>query len=106
MRGKCYTNLAKETLTYGLCKVKNSKKSDLTMECSGWVGPGLNRIFLGKSSQKSLIPALLFLSCIPLLKVVSYYDFSVLSMSLMVIQFFFFYRGGWGRLYPVFLGNF
>ena len=57
---------------------------------SGWVvGPGLIRnSFCGKSSQNSPKPVLIFWSSIPcvfclypLLKVVGYYDLSVLSMS-------------------------
>ena len=60
---------------------------------SGWVGPGLTRNFflLGKSAQNSPKPVLIFWSSIPcvfclytLLKVVGYYDLSVLSMSVMV----------------------
>ena len=60
---------------------------------SRWVGPGLTRKqCIGKSSQNSQIPILIFWSSIQcvfclytLLKVVSYYDLSVLlSMSVMV----------------------
>ena len=58
------------------------------------MGPGLtlNFFFFGKSSQNSPKPALIFFSSIPymcilskdtLLKVVGYYDLSVLSMSVM-----------------------
>ena len=54
------------------------------------MGPGLNRIFLGKSSQNSSKPVQTFLSSISyvfclytLIKVVSYCDLSVLSMSVM-----------------------
>ena len=62
------------------------------MEVSGWVGPGPTRIFfVGKSSQNSPKPVLIFWSSIPcvfclytLLKIVCYYDLSVLSMSVMV----------------------
>ena len=70
------------------------------MEVGGWVqvrsGPGLTRIFVvvGKSSQISPEPVLIFWStytmCIPfiytLLKVVSYNDLSVLSMSVMGLK--------------------
>ena len=58
------------------------------------VGPILTRIFF-KSSQNSPKPVLIFWSGIPcvfclynytLLKVVSYYDLSVLSMSVMGFQ--------------------
>ena len=63
------------------------------MEVGGWVGPGLTRNFvlLGNSSQYSPKPVLIMLEyytmCImsvySLLKVVGYYDLSVLSMSVM-----------------------
>ena len=59
---------------------------------SGWVQVSFG-IFLGKSSQNSSKPVLIFFSSIPcvfclytLLKVVSYYDLSVLSMSVMGFQ--------------------
>ena len=81
------------------------------------MGPGLTRNFVvvGKSSQNSPKPVLIFWSSIPiiitmcilsvytLLKVVGYYDLSVLSMSVMGFQ-----KksldgvGGWGELYPSF----
>ena len=48
--------------------------------------------------------------CIPsvytLLKVVGYYDLSVLSMSVMGFQKKFGWVGGWGELYPSFFGEF
>ena len=45
------------------------------------------------------------LSVYALLKVVGYYDLSVLSMSVMGIQKKFGWRvGGWGELHPIFLG--
>ena len=53
------------------------------------VGPGLTRNFVfGKSSQNSPKPVglLVFWSRIALLKVVGYYDLSVLSMSVMGFQ--------------------
>ena len=59
------------------------------------MGPGHNRIFFGKSSQNSPKPVLIFRSSIPcvfcrytikLIKVVGYYDLSVLSMSVMGFQ--------------------
>ena len=57
------------------------------MEVDGWAGPGLTRNFFGKSSQNSFKPLLLFWRSIPSvfcwLKVVSYYDLSFLSMSVM-----------------------
>ena len=59
------------------------------MEVGGWVSLG----FLFKSSQNSSKPVLIFWSSIPcilfvytLLKVVSYYDLSVMSMSVMGFQ--------------------
>ena len=66
------------------------------------VGPGLTRNFVvvGKSSQNSFKPVQIFWSSIPLcilsvytlLKLVSYYDLSVLSMSVMGFQ----KKLGWG----------
>ena len=63
------------------------------------MGPGLTRIFFGKLSQNSSKPVQIFWSSIPyvfclytLLKVVSYYDLSVLSMSVMGFQ----KKFGWG----------
>ena len=55
------------------------------------MGPGLTRNFIfGKSSQNSPKPVLIFWSSIlsvhTLLKVVGYYDLSVLSMSVMGFQ--------------------
>ena len=47
------------------------------------------------------------LSVYTLLKVVGYYDLSVLSMSMMGFQKKFGWRvDGWGELYPIFLGIF
>ena len=64
------------------------------MEMVGWVHNSLGFFFF-KSSQNSSKPVLIFwssilciLSVYTLLKVVSYYDLSVLSMSVM---------GGWGK---------
>ena len=52
---------------------------------SGWVGPGPARNFFGgKSSQNSPKPVLIFIYT--LLKVVGYYDLSVLSMSVKGFQ--------------------
>ena len=65
------------------------------------MGPGLTRnfFFLEKSSQNSPKPVLIFWSSIPcvfclyiLLKVVGYYDLSVLSMLVMGFQ----KKFGWG----------
>ena len=82
------------------------------------MGPGPTRIFsfCGKSSQNSSKPVLIFWSSIPykcilcvdtLLKVVGYYDFSVLSMSVMGFQKKFGWGvDGWGELYPSFFGIF
>ena len=75
--------------------IKEKKEQNLSLlHGSGWVGPGLARnFFLGKSSQNSSKPVLIFWSSTPcvlclytLLKVVSYYDLSVLSMSVMGFQ--------------------
>ena len=47
------------------------------------------------------------LSAYALLKVVGYYDLSVLSMSVMGFQNKFGWRvGGWGEPYPIFFGIF
>ena len=83
---------------------------------SGWVGPCLTRNFVvvGKSSQNSPKPVLIFWSSIPcafclytLFKVVSYYDLSVFSMSMMGFQKKSLnWVCGWDRLYPIFLGIF
>ena len=59
------------------------------MEVGGWVQVSLGIFFIfGKSSQNSPKPVVIFWSSIPrilsvyvLLKVVGYYDLSVLSMS-------------------------
>ena len=59
------------------------------------LGPGLTPIFFGKSSKNSPKPVLIFCSSIPcecvfclytLLKVVGYYDLSVLSTSVKGFQ--------------------
>ena len=64
------------------------------MEEGGWVQVSLG-MFFGKSSQNSSKPVVIFWSSIPYvfclyipctLKVVSYYDMSVLSMSVMGFQ--------------------
>ena len=62
------------------------------MEVDGWVQVSLGMfVSFGKSSQNSPKPVLIFWSSIPcvfclLLKVVSYYDLSVLSMSLILVS--------------------
>ena len=64
--------------------------------------------FFGKSSQNSSKPVLIFWSCIPHV-VVSYYDFSVLSMSVMGFQKKSLdggWVGGWGEVYPSFFLGF
>ena len=71
---------------------------------------------IGKSSQTSSKPVLIFWSSIHCvlclytpwqLKVVSYYDLSVLSMTVMGFQKKFGRRVcGWGDLYPIFFGIF
>ena len=62
----------------------------------------------GKSSKNSSKPVLILWSSIPLLctmyvytliKVVSYYDFSILSMSKKSLDGG---GGGWGEVYPIF----
>ena len=72
---------------------------------SGWVGPGLTRDFLffilENHSNIALNQYRCFGVCIlsALLKVFSYYDLSVLSMSVMGFQK---KKFGWGELYPSF----
>ena len=61
---------------------------------------------LGKSTQNSPKPVLIFLSSVPcvhtLLKVVGYYDLIVLSMSVIGFQKKVWMGvGGWGELYPI-----
>ena len=69
------------------------------MEVGGWVQVSLGFLFFGKSSKNSPKPVLIFwcnIQCVfglyTLLKVVGYYDFSVLSMSVMGFQ----KKFGWG----------
>ena len=87
------------------------KKSEITMEVGGWVQVSLG-IFLGKSSQNSSKPVQIFGSSIPyvytLLKVVSYYDLSVLSMSVIGLQkkVWMGWVGGWVSSIQVFFGFF
>ena len=78
------------------------------MEVGGWVQVSLGICF-GKSSKNSLKSVLIFWSSIPcvfclytLLKVVGYYDFSVLSMPVMGFRKkkVWMGMGGWGELYP------
>ena len=92
----------------GLCKEKKFlQKSEITMEVGRWVQVSLG-FFLGKSSQKTSKPVQMFWSSIPcvLWKVVSYYDLSVLSMSVMGFPKKFGWRvGGWA-LSKVFFGFF
>ena len=81
------------------------------------LAPGLTRNFFvfGKSSQNSPNPVLICWSSIPcvfclytLLKIVGYYDLSVLPMSQwsMGFQKKSLDVGGWGERYPIFLGIF
>ena len=63
------------------------------MEVGGWVQVSLGIFFCGNSSHNSPKPVLIFWSGIPcvlcvciLLKVVGYYDVSVLSMSVMGLK--------------------
>ena len=61
------------------------------MEVGGWVQLSLGIFyFLGKSTQNSPKPVLIFFSSVPcvhtLLKVVGYYDLIVLSMSVIGFQ--------------------
>ena len=85
------------------------------MEVGGWFQVSLRIFFGGKSSKNSPKPVLIFWSSIPymcilsvytLLKVVGYYDFSVLSMSVIGFQKVCMGMGGWGELYPKFTLDF
>ena len=55
------------------------------------MGPGLSEFFVFGGNRPK--PVLIFWSSIPLLKVVSYYDLSVLSMLVMRLQN---KKFGWG----------
>ena len=103
----------------GLCKEKKIPKIR-NYYGSGWVGPDLTRIFLCVENllkialnQYWYFGVVYQVYCVwilsyTLLNVVGYYDFSVLSMSVMGFQ----KRksldgvGGWGELYPIFFGIF
>ena len=81
------------------------------MEVGGWVQVSLGIFFCGKSSQNSPKPVLIFWSSIPCLfclyaslKVVGYYDFCVLSMSVMGFQKKLDGVRRWCELYPICLG--
>ena len=70
---------------------------------------GVSDFLGGKLSQNSPKPVeilwkyYVYSVCIALLKVVGYYDLSVLSMSVMGFQKKFVWMvGGWGKLYPNF----
>ena len=69
----------------GLAKKQKFQKSEITMEVGGWVQVSLGICIFFKSSQNSPKPVLIFWSSIPcmLLKVVGYYDLSVMSMSVL-----------------------
>ena len=102
-------------ITNGLCKEKKSKNPRLLWQ---WVGGSRSQSDIFQSSQNSPKQVLIFLSCIPcafclytLLKVVGYYDLSVLSMSVMGFPNKL-NGGGWvgggggGELYPLFVWDF
>ena len=69
----------------------------------GWVQVSLGSFLVGKSSQNSSKPVLIFWSSIPLcilslytlLEVVRHYDLSVLAMSVMGFQKKVWMEGGW-----------
>ena len=87
----------------GCAKKKNSRNPTLL----GWVGLTRNFVCFGKSSQNTSKSVHIFWSSIPyvftLLKCDSYYDLSVLSMSVMGFQKKFGWGvGGWRELYPSF----
>ena len=67
-------------------KSKKNQKSEFTMEVGGWVQVSLGILFsFGKSSKNCPRPVLIFWSSI-ICVVVNYYDFSVLSTSVMSFQ--------------------
>ena len=75
------------------------------MEVGGWVQVSLGIFMCGKSSQNSSKTVVIFWSSIPcvfclyaLLKVVGYYDLSVLSMSVMGFKKKFGWVVGWWGL--------
>ena len=77
----------------GCAKKNKFQKSEITTEVGGWVQVSLGFLFCWKSSRNSSKPVQIFWSSIPyvfclntLLKVVSYYNLSVLSMSVMGFQ--------------------
>ena len=112
----CHTNVFTTTISmtgkeYVRGFGKGFFKSEITMEVGGWVQVSL-RIFFGggKSSKNSPKPVLIFwsslcvcvvylsmcsLSVYILLKVVGYYDLSVLSMLVMGFQKKIWMDGGW-----------
>ena len=81
-------------LPRGFAKNFFLQKSEITIEVGGWVQVSLGTFFYGQSFQNSPNPVLILWSSRPcvfclyytLLKVVGYYDFSVLSMSVMGFQ--------------------
>ena len=100
-------------LTKGLAEVKKCKKSELILEVGGWVQVSLEKKCksVPKQSYTSSDILGLYVMCIfyvyTLLKAISHYDLSVLSMSVMSLQKESLDRGvsGWCELYPVvFLG--
>ena len=84
------------------------------MEVGGWVQVSLGFFFWENHPKIHLnqytyfgVVYLCILSVYTLLKVVSYYDLSVLSMSVMGFQKKFGWGlGGWGELYPIFFFEF
>ena len=86
----------------GFAKKNNFKKSEFTTEVGGWVQVSLG-YFFGKSSQnssKAVADTLgvvyhLYSVVYTLLKAVTYYDLSVLSMSVMGFQKKVWMGGGW-----------
>ena len=81
----------------GLCKVnKNSQKNEITMDVGGWVGPGVTRNFCCRwkiiskywyTSTYIVWTYTMWILCVNrIIKVVSHYDLSVLSTSVMGFQ--------------------
>ena len=100
--------LSRYSLLRGFAKNCFFQKSQITMEVGGWVQVSLGIFFLVENRPKIALNQYWYWSSKPcavytLLKVVGYYDLSVLSMSVMSLK-----KkkldgvGGWGELYPIF----
>ena len=91
----------------GCAKKQKVQKSEITIEVGGWAQASLG--FFLENHPKTPLYQSIFWSSIPyvfclytLLKVVSYYDLSVLSMSVMGFQKNFGWEGWWMSTIQVF----